>query len=120
MSDIDLVAMCHCGQATIRLPRPPAYVNHCNCSLCTKTGFHGIYYASAELEIRGEFDAYVRADLKQPFLRQLRCRTCGVATHWEPLTEPPHARMGVNARLVDPALLAGIEVREIDGASWDE
>lgn len=116
----DLVVRCHCGRASIRLPRAPAYVNHCNCSLCVKTGFQGIYYGSEELAIAGAFDAYIRQDLRQPYLRQLRCAACGVATHWEPLGEPPHERMGVNARLLDPALLAGVEIREVDGASWDE
>ena len=115
-----LVAACHCGRATIRLPRKPDYINQCNCSLCAKTGWLGIYYASDELMIAGEFDGYVRSDLRQTYLTILRCRTCGIATHWEPLTPPPHERMGVNARLVDPALLDGVEVREIDGASWEE
>lgn len=113
-----LVAACHCGRATIRLARSPDYVSECNCSLCAKTGFRGIYYASNELEIAGAFDEYVREDIDEPCLKTLRCRTCGIATHWEPLTPPPHARMGVNARLLDPASLAGVEVRQIDGASW--
>ena len=113
-----LVAACHCGRTTIRLPRTPDYVSQCNCSLCAQTGFRGIYYSSAEIEIAGTFDEYVREDIGEPFLKTLRCRTCGIATHWEPLTPPPHERMGVNARLLDPALLAGVEVREIDGASW--
>ena len=115
-----LVAHCHCGQVTIRLSRQPDYVNICNCSLCTATGWRGIYYSSDELEIDGEFDSYVRSDLKKTYLRVLRCSNCGIATHWEPLSEPPHERMGVNARIVDPALLEGVEVREIDGRSWDE
>ena len=116
----ELVARCHCGRATIRLPRKPDYVNHCNCSLCTTTGWWGIYYASDELEIAGEFDEYVREDLPpgETFLKVLRCANCGSPTHWEPLSEPPHERMGVNARLVDPALLDGVEVRQIDGRSW--
>ena len=49
----------------------------------------------------------------------MRCATCGTPTHWEPLTAPPHERMGVNARLVDPALLDGVAVRAVDGRSWD-
>jgi hypothetical protein len=113
-----LLARCHCGQATIALPRAPEYVSQCNCSLCAKTGFRGIYYASEELRIAGDFDAYVRGDISEPMIRNLRCANCGVATHWELLSEPPHERIGVNARLVDPAVLDGIEVREIDGASW--
>jgi hypothetical protein len=113
-----LVAACHCGRATIRLSRPPDSLSQCNCSLCSKTGFKGAYYASDEIEIAGEFDAYVREDIGDPFLKTMRCRTCGVMTHWQPLTPPPHARMGVNARLFDPALLAGVEERAVDGASW--
>lgn len=120
MAEGELVARCHCGRVTIRLPRKPDYVNSCNCSLCAKTGWLGIYYSSDELVIDGEFDPYVRNDLRQTYLKVMRCTNCGIATHWEPLTPPPHQRMGVNARLVDPALLDGVEVREVDGRSWDE
>ena len=115
-----LVASCHCGRATIRLPRRPESVTQCNCSLCTKTGFRGVYFRSDELEITGEFQSYVRDDLKQAYLANHRCAHCGVLTHWTPLTDPPHERMGVNARLIDPALLEGVAVQEVDGASWDE
>ena len=120
MAQEEPVARCHCGRATIRLARKPDYVVHCNCSLCTASGFQGIYYSSDELIIEGKFDSYVREDLPpgETFLRLLRCQTCGTPTHWEPLTPPPHERMGVNARLVGPALLDGVEVRAIDGRSW--
>ena len=114
----ELVARCHCGLASIRLARKPDFVAHCNCSMCSASGFQGIYYSSDELEIEGEFDGYVRSDLDETFLRLFRCVNCGIATHWEPLSEPPHERMGVNARLVDAELLEGVEVREIDGRSW--
>lgn len=114
----DWVARCHCGRATIRLARKPDYIVHCNCSLCRASGFEGIYYSSGELAISGAFDGYVRDDLDEACLRTLRCKHCGIVTHWEPLSEPPHERMGVNARLVDPALLAGVEVRQVDGRSW--
>ena len=118
MSEGALVASCHCGRARITLPRRPDEVTHCNCSLCTKTGFQGVYFASDELTIEGEFDSYVREDLKQPYLATHRCKTCGIITHWTPLTDPPHERMGVNARLLEPGLLDGVSVKEVDGRSW--
>ena len=74
--------------------------------------------AYRELEIAGKFDSYVRTDLDAVFLRTLRCSNCGMTTHWEPLTEPPHERMGVNANMFDPAALAGLPVVQVDGASW--
>ncbi len=116
----ELVASCHCGRAAIRLPRKPESVTQCNCSLCTKTGFRGVYFRSDELEITGEFQSYVRDDLKQSYLANHRCANCGILTHWTPLTEPPHERVGVNARLIDPAALKDVPIKEVDGASWDE
>jgi hypothetical protein len=109
---------CHCGACTVRLPRTPDNLTQCNCSLCRATGWRGVYFSSTELEIAGSFDSYVRADLDEVFLRTFRCRNCGMATHWEPLTEPPHERMGVNANMLDPSVLEGLPLRHVDGASW--
>lgn len=117
MSANALEGSCHCGACRIRIPRSPEYVNRCNCSLCRKTGFRGIYFGSEEIEVHGDFEAYVRDDIEQ-FLRTMRCRRCGIATHWEPLTPPPHERMGINANLFSPGNLDGVPVRDVDGASW--
>jgi len=116
--DGGLVCTCHCGRVRITLPRQPDDVTHCNCSLCTKSGFQGIYYSSGEVEIEGEFDRYVRADSNPAYIAQQRFRHCGIITHWTPLTEPPHERLGINARLFEPGTFDGIEIREVDGRSW--
>ena len=113
-----LVASCICGRVRITLPRTPDAVSHCNCSMCSKTGFWGIYFPSDELRIEGEFDTYVREDMNEPHLRNYRCGQCGVATHWTLLSDPPYDRMGVNARLLEPEALNDVPVREVDGRSW--
>jgi hypothetical protein len=115
----DLHVSCHCGQTRIHVARKPDLVLQCNCSLCTKTGFRGVYFSSDELAIDGEFDSYVRDDIKEPFLATYRCANCGIITHWTPLSDPPHERMGVNARLFDEAVLEGVPVQQVDGRSWD-
>jgi hypothetical protein len=115
-----ITGTCHCGRVSITIPRKPDEVTQCNCSLCAKTGFRGIYFGSDQIAIEGQFDSYVRADLKQPYLANHRCKTCGIMTHWTPLGPPPHERVGVNARLIDEALLEGVPVKQVDGASWDE
>jgi hypothetical protein len=113
-----LVGRCHCGACTVRLARAPDSITQCNCSLCRTTGFRGIYYSSDEAQISGDLDSYVRADLDEAYLRNFRCSKCGTATHWEPLTEPPHQRMGINANLLDPAELEDVPIKQVDGASW--
>jgi len=45
-----------------------------------------------------------------------RCRACGVVSHWSAV-DPAFERMGVNARLMEPAVLAAIPVKHWDGAS---
>jgi hypothetical protein len=40
----------------------------------------------------------------------------GCITHWSPL-DPALDRMGVNARLMEPAIVAAARVRRFDGAN---
>ena len=115
----ELHGSCHCGAVQVTASRAPDLVLECNCSLCSKTGWRGVYFASDEVRIGGELHGYTRSDLKEPMLTVFRCARCGIPTHWEPLTAPPHERMGLNARLFDPAMLEGLEVRQVDGRSWD-
>lgn len=114
-----MTGTCHCGLVRVTVPRRPEQVTQCNCTLCTKTGFRGVYFASDELVIEGKVDSYVRTDLKQAYLATHRCTACGVVTHWTPLSEPPHERVGINARLFDGAF-DDLPVQEVDGRSWDE
>ena len=44
-----------------------------------------------------------------------RCRNCGCVSHWAAVDRERN-RMGVNARLMPPEILAGARVRHRDGA----
>ena len=113
------VGSCHCGAVRITLTRAPDQVTHCNCSMCTKSGFQGVYFSGDDVRVEGgPLEPYVRADIDEQCLTLWRCARCGVVTHWTPLTPPPHERIGVNSRLFDPAKIAALPVRTVDGASW--
>jgi hypothetical protein len=113
-----IVARCHCGQVAITLPALPDEITQCNCSLCSKTGFMGIYYRPEDVAVTGEVEPYVRSDLDEACLTNWRCSHCGCATHWTGLGQYAEAKMGVNARMLDAALLDGVPVKQVDGASW--
>ena len=116
---------CHCGRVSLTLPYPPDEITHCNCSVCRKTGFRGVYYPEGAVAVSGDVDGYVRADMGEepPCLTLWHCPTCGVVTHWTLLETWPYDdvprpdRMGVNGRLLDPDFADGLPVREVDGAS---
>ena len=48
-----------------------------------------------------------------------RCRICGCVSHWSP-ADRERNRMGVNARLMAPEVLAAARVRHLDGAGTEE
>jgi hypothetical protein len=109
---------CHCGAVRVTLVYPPTEVTVCNCTLCRKTGARWVYAPPAEITISdAPLDAYVRADMAEPSLETLRCAGCGLIVAWRAF-DPAYPRMGLNANLLDPALIDALPVRRVDGSSW--
>ncbi|SEJ18205.1 Uncharacterized conserved protein [Frateuria terrea] len=111
---------CHCGAIRLSLPAAPETATSCNCSLCRRTGGIWAYYELGSVSIQGHpenTESYVWGDRS---LSNFRCKTCGIATHWEPIRPEPGARHGVNLRNFEPALVAAVPARRFDGAdTWE-
>jgi hypothetical protein len=60
----------------------------------------------------GPTDVYIWGDRMLEFHR---CHGCGCVTHWAAIDQD-YTRMGVNARLMAPELLAATPVRHTKGA----
>jgi hypothetical protein len=108
-------ASCHCGAVHLEIETPPETVTDCNCSICRRYGVLWAYYSPEHVRIiptRGATDIYMWDDRSIEFHR---CKTCGCVTHWAAV-DATVARMGVNARLMDPDVLAAARVRRLDGA----
>ncbi|HEV2363020.1 MAG TPA: hypothetical protein VGS12_02355 [Caulobacteraceae bacterium] len=79
------------------------------------------YYTRAQVRIEGEEAsfAYSWGDKDIAFHT---CRTCGCTTHWVGLHATAHlpsGRMGVNARMLDPGVIAWAPIHRLDGAdTW--
>ena len=110
-------ATCHCGAVRIEVDDPPGEVTDCNCSMCRRiAGLWAYYHPSRVRHVAGETVAYVQGDRT---LETRHCPRCGCTTHWTSL-DATTERMGVNARLMPPQVLAGTRVRKIDGAGeWE-
>ncbi|WP_294392144.1 hypothetical protein [uncultured Sphingomonas sp.] len=108
---------CHCGQLSIRLPEPPAFLNLCNCTVCTKLGTMWGYYDPSVVEIDGAPSTYMRADVDSPTLTFHFCGACGSTTHWSS-RDLSVEQVGINMRLFEPSSLSGIEVRYGDRRTY--
>lgn len=110
---------CACGTVTVTLAAKPEYINLCDCSLCAPIGGAWGYFATADVVVSGETRGYRRVERDAPAVEIRFCTICGSTTHWILTEHHPGGRMGVNMRIFDPALSAGIETHTLDGRNWD-
>jgi hypothetical protein len=104
---------CHCGAVRLEIDSAPETVTDCNCSICRRYGVLWAYYSPRAVRIApAPTDIYMWDDRAIEFHR---CRNCGCVTHWAPV-DKTRDRMGVNARLMAPEVLAQARVRRLDGA----
>ncbi|HEV7345836.1 MAG TPA: GFA family protein [Devosia sp.] len=109
-------ASCHCGSVCLLIESAPEVVTECNCSICRRYGALWAYMAPEQVRFLPEpppTDTYLWDDRSIAFHR---CRTCGCLTHWFPQPHRDQSRMGINARLLHPAVLAAARLRHLDGA----
>ncbi len=108
-------ASCHCGAVHLAISARPETLTDCNCSICRRYGVLWAYYSPSQIRIiapEGATDIYMWGERLIEFHR---CKNCGCVTHWVAVDENSD-RMGVNARLMDAAILRPLRVRKLDGA----
>jgi hypothetical protein len=107
---------CHCGKVRIALDAAPAEVTDCNCSICRRYGALWAYYHPKQVHIAEATTTQVYLWNKH-WIEFHRCADCGCVTHWTAAGNPAANRMGVNIRLMAPAILAAARIHRFDGAS---
>jgi hypothetical protein len=110
-----LEASCHCGAVRIAVAERPQQLTSCNCSICRRLGTLWAYYRADQVTFLAGRERTVPYIQGKRTLAIHRCPTCGCVTHWEGLDAKVH-RIAVNAPLMDPAAIAGVRVRRLDGA----
>ncbi|HEY5048434.1 MAG TPA: GFA family protein [Rhizomicrobium sp.] len=106
---------CHCGAVKLEIAAAPETVTDCNCSICRRYGVLWAYYSPRAVRIVAGNDATETYMWDDKSIAFHRCRACGCVTHWAALDKSLD-RMGVNARLMAPEVVAMARVRRLDGA----
>ena len=112
-------ASCHCGAVRLEIETPPAEVTECNCSICRRYGVLWAYYAPDQVRVLPTNPPTNVYTWNGRYTEFHHCRTCGCVSHWSP-ADRGRNRMAVNARLMEPDILADARVRHLDGADTDE
>jgi hypothetical protein len=114
-----LTATCHCGAVQIRVRRMARTVTSCNCSICRRYGALWAYYAPRSVSIRAPKGGLARYSWHRRVRNYFRCARCGCVTHYAYRRRQRQDSVGVNAANFEPAALAGVRIRHLDGAaSW--
>ena len=100
---------CHCDAVRLEMESAPEEVTDCNCTICRRYGALWAYYPLKDVRVTNvATDIYMWNKREIEFHRR---KHCGCVTHYK-----SHHRIGVNARLMAPEVLARARVRPFDGA----
>jgi len=110
---------CHCGRVrfTVQAPAEPE-VMHCNCSICSKTGFLHLAVPAAQFKLLSGAEVLQDYQFNTGTAHHLFCSVCGVKSYYVPRSHPDG--FSVNVRCLDEGTVTGMRVSEVDGRNWEQ
>ncbi|HYD44108.1 MAG TPA: hypothetical protein VEA79_02455 [Phenylobacterium sp.] len=108
-------AACHCGAVRLEIARKPRSVTQCNCSVCRRYGAMWAYYTRKSVRLIAEPGAVGEYSWRNHRLQFCHCTVCGGLTHYKSRNETPDGRFAVNGRMIDPAVMASVPIKLLDG-----
>ena len=108
-------ASCHCGAVRLEIDGPPPEtLNACQCLHCLKRGGLWAYYSPKQVRVVSPPEATTNYMSGDRMLELHFCKVCGCTAYWAPV-DKDYDRMGINARLMPPAVWTAIPIRESPG-----
>jgi len=108
---------CHCGAVRFEVDAPEALVvQHCNCSICTKSGFLHLIVPLSRFRITAGEENLTTYTFNTGVAKHTFCRTCGTKPFYVPRSNPDG--MDVNVRCLDP-MPQNVVVEPFDGRNWE-
>jgi hypothetical protein len=110
---------CHCGAVRFEFRAPrKVLVQHCNCSMCAKTGFEHLIVPAADFKLLSGQDVLETYTFNTGVAKHLFCKRCGVKSYYVPRSNPDG--FSVNLRCVDPGTIEEVIYEDFDGKNWEK
>ncbi len=110
---------CHCGgvQFEVRAPVTPRVVR-CNCSICDMTGFLHLLVSKDRVRVLKGAGLLTEYKFNTAIATHTFCKRCGTRPFYRPRSNPDG--FSVNVRCLDRSTIDDVEIRDFDGAHWED
>jgi len=110
---------CHCGAVRFEVRAPARVtVQHCNCSICSKTGFMHLLVPAADFTLLSGASQLQAYTFNTGVAKHLFCTVCGIKSFYVPRSNPDG--YSVNLRCLDPGTMEQVTVEDFDGRNWEQ
>lgn len=118
-ADIKHKGHCHCGAVTFEVDAPAdIQATHCNCSVCSATGFLGLIVEGDKFHLLTGADALTEYSFNTHTAKHLFCKVCGTKSFYVPRSHPNG--FSVNVNCLDKSTIASVTIEEFDGDNWED
>ena len=109
---------CHCGAVRFEVRAPARItVQHCNCSMCSKTGFLHLIVPAGDFSLLSGSAQLQTYTFNTGVAKHLFCEVCGIKSFYVPRSHPDG--FSVNLRCLDPGTVEQVTVADFDGRDWE-
>ena len=110
---------CHCGAVRFEVTAPADIVaTHCNCSICSMTGFLHLIVPARDFRLTTPEDALSEYTFNTGVAKHRFCSRCGIKSFYVPRSHPDGYSVNVNC--LDPDTIESVSVEEFDGRHWEQ
>ena len=110
---------CHCGAVRFEVRAPARItVQHCNCSVCSKTGFVHLVVPAEDFTLLSGSARLQTYTFNTGVARHLFCEVCGIKSFYVPRSHPDG--FSVNLRCLDEGTIEAVTVGDFDGRNWEQ
>lgn len=112
-----MIGTCHCGRVAFEVKAEPTVAYTCNCSYCSRRGWHHAYAGLDDFALlRGE-DVLSSYRFAAGTTTNYFCSVCGIHTHfYSTYEDPPH--YAYSLACCATVEIAKLKIERIDGKSF--